>query len=77
MNLRATPEFTFIEDKSIAHGAHIASVLHSLNITPEEDEEPDVNGGSDEKDLQKEERGGGRRIPVDPDEHARRLPCTP
>ena len=48
MNLRATPEFTFIEDKSIAHGAHIASVLHSLNITPEDDEEPNVNGGSDE-----------------------------
>lgn len=47
LNLRATPEFTFVEDNSIAHGAHIASVLHSLNITPAE-EDPEEDGGSDE-----------------------------
>ncbi len=47
LNLRATPEFTFVEDNSIAHGAHIASVLHSLNITPAE-EETDEDGGENE-----------------------------
>ena len=39
MNLRATPEFTFVEDASIAHGAHIASLLNSITITPADDEE--------------------------------------
>ena len=48
MNLRATPEFTFIEDRSITHGAHIASVLHSLNITPLEEEQ---DGESEEEDV--------------------------
>ena len=37
MNLRATPEFTFVEDQSIAHGAHIASLLHSINADKGED----------------------------------------
>ena len=40
MNLRATPEFTFVEDSSIAHGAHISSLLNSITISdPEEAEE--------------------------------------
>ena len=39
MNLRATPEFTFVEDQSIAYGAHISSLLNGLNITPAEDED--------------------------------------
>ena len=30
MNLRITPELTFIRDTSIAHGAHIASLLHQI-----------------------------------------------
>ena len=38
MNLRMTPELTFCEDKSIAHGAHISKLLESIEITPEEDE---------------------------------------
>jgi ribosome-binding factor A len=33
-----TPELTFIEDASVAYGAHIASILNKLEITPEEDE---------------------------------------
>ena len=37
MNLRMTPELTFCEDKSIAHGAHISKLLESIEITPEED----------------------------------------
>ena len=39
LNLRVTPELTFIEDESIAHGAHIASLLNSITITPADDEE--------------------------------------
>ena len=39
MNLRATPEFTFVEDQSIAYGAHISSLLNGLNITPAEEED--------------------------------------
>ena len=43
MNLRATPEFTFVEDQSIAHGAHIASLLHSINADKGEDTEDGEN----------------------------------
>ena len=39
LNLRVTPEFTFIEDTSIAYGAHISELLHSITIT-----EPDEEG---------------------------------
>lgn len=39
MNLRMTPELTFYEDHSIAHGAHISKLLNSIEITPEEDED--------------------------------------
>ena len=38
LNLRMTPELTFIEDASVAYGAHIASILNNLEITPEEDD---------------------------------------
>lgn len=39
LNLRMTPEFTFFEDHSIEHGAHISKLLNGIEITPEEDEE--------------------------------------
>ena len=39
LNLRITPELTFLADSSISYGAHIASILEGLDITPEEDEE--------------------------------------
>ena len=42
MNLRVTPEFTFVEDDSIAYGAHIASILNNITISdpdPSEEEE--------------------------------------
>lgn len=39
LNLRITPELTFIADSSISYGAHIASILEGLEISPEEDEE--------------------------------------
>ena len=38
LNLRMTPELTFISDSSISYGAHISSILEGLEITPEEDE---------------------------------------
>lgn len=39
LNLRMTPELTFLPDTSIAYGAHISSILNGLEITPQEDEE--------------------------------------
>lgn len=47
LNLRMTPEFTFYEDNSIAHGAHISKLLNGIEITPEEDEEVEGDNGSD------------------------------
>lgn len=41
LNLRMTPEFSFYEDHSIEHGAHISKLLNGIEITPEEDEEND------------------------------------
>ena len=41
LNLRMTPEFTFIEDHSIEHGAHISKLLNGIEISPEEDENDD------------------------------------
>ena len=41
LNLRMTPEFSFYEDHSIEHGAHISKLLNGIEITPEEDEESD------------------------------------
>ena len=39
MNLRITPELTFIEDGSIAHGAKISKILEGITITEEPEEE--------------------------------------
>ncbi len=39
LNLRMTPEFTFYEDHSIAHGAHISKLLNSIEFAPEEESE--------------------------------------
>ena len=39
LNLRATPEFTFVEDNSIAYGAYISKILSTIEITPEEEED--------------------------------------
>lgn len=43
LNLRMTPELTFCEDHSIAHGAHISKLLNGIEFAPEtpEDAEPD------------------------------------
>ena len=38
MNLRMTPELTFVEDTSIAYGAHISKILSGIEITDPEEE---------------------------------------
>lgn len=43
LNLRITPELTFLRDTSITYGAHIASILNSLEIS-EPDPEPEETG---------------------------------
>lgn len=45
LNLRITPELTFIEDDSIAHGAHIAKLLHGITFSEDFDEDSEQNGG--------------------------------
>ena len=49
LNLRITPELTFIRDTSLAHGAHIASLLHKIEEgSPRtEDEELGVDEADD------------------------------
>lgn len=43
MNLRMTPEFTFYEDHSIEHGAHISKLFNSIEYAPETDAEETQN----------------------------------
>ena len=31
LNLRITPEFTFVHDRSIEHGAHISKIIEDIN----------------------------------------------
>ena len=38
MNLRMTPEFTFVEDNSISYGAHISKILSGIEISEPEEE---------------------------------------
>ena len=47
MNLRMTPELTFIEDHSIEHGAHISKLLNSIEFS--EDEEPTGESGDESR----------------------------
>ena len=43
LNLRITPELTFLRDTSITYGAHIASILNGLEIS-EPDPKPEETG---------------------------------
>ena len=45
MNLRITPELTFIEDGSIEYGAKISKILEGITIT-----DPDEEEGGEEDD---------------------------
>ena len=38
LNLRITPELSFVEDTSIAYGAHISEILSKITYTPETEE---------------------------------------
>ncbi len=38
LNLRITPEITFVYDASVEHGIRIAKILNSLDISPESEE---------------------------------------
>jgi len=38
LNLRITPELTFLFDQSVSHGAHIAQLLNSLDIPADEED---------------------------------------
>ena len=42
LNLRMTPEFTFVEDHSIAHGAHISKLLESIEFSEDTNEDENV-----------------------------------
>lgn len=46
LNLRITPELTFVRDSSITYGAHISSILNTLDISDEE--EPTGDGQNDD-----------------------------
>ena len=39
LNLRITPELTFILDDSVAHGAHISKLLNSITFSEDFEEE--------------------------------------
>ncbi len=43
MNLRMTPELTFIEDHSIEHGAHISKLLESIEFSDDTTEQDEDN----------------------------------
>ena len=45
MNLRITPEITFVEDGSIEYGAKISKILEGITITEPDDEDGEENNG--------------------------------
>ena len=47
MNLRITPELTFVRDNSIAHGAHIAQLLNGITFSENFGEENAEESDSD------------------------------
>ena len=47
MNLRQTPEFTFIADDSIKYGAHIQEVLSRITYAEESEEATDGDSGEE------------------------------
>lgn len=52
LNLRVTPEITFVEDTSISHGAHISAIINKFEYSDEggEDSAGEAGGeGSDDE----------------------------
>lgn len=50
MNLRITPELTFIEDTSIEYGAKISKILEGITITEPDEESEDASHSGDNND---------------------------
>ena len=50
LNLRVTPELTFVEDSSIAYGAKIEKIISGFTYTTEAGEEADAENGEQAKD---------------------------
>ena len=48
LNLRITPEITFVEDTSITYGAHIAELLNGITFSDEETEETEITEENDD-----------------------------
>ena len=46
LDLRQTPELTFVADKSISNGAHISSLLHEIEKKDAQIREPKEDNGS-------------------------------
>ena len=44
LNLRITPELSFLADSSITYGAHIATILNKLDISEPDEEETEDEG---------------------------------
>ena len=44
LNLRITPEITFVEDTSITYGAHIAELLNGITFSDDEESGEDDGG---------------------------------
>lgn len=44
LNLRITPELTFVRDNGIAHGAQIAAILSNLHLPETDSEEAEADG---------------------------------
>ena len=47
LDLRQTPELTFVPDKSISNGAHISSILHEIEKKNAETQKSQENAGSE------------------------------
>lgn len=50
MNLRITPEITFIEDGSIEYGAKISKILEGITITDPDDESENTSNDGENAD---------------------------
>jgi ribosome-binding factor A len=50
LNLRITPELTFVIDTSISHGAHIASLLEKIEFSDDIDRQEDDEQEEDDDD---------------------------
>lgn len=50
MNLRITPELTFVPDTSIAYGAHISDLLSKITYAPETEETDDQSANLSDED---------------------------